>query len=589
MDDATIGGHLSAGNLEFDALASIWVKPGLKPFAYSDGDAQERYLERVISTATDVSSDSFELERSIRDWPSEYHLTRKRAQLLKHFTFDPNQSVLEIGSGCGAITRFLGETFKSVVAVEGSRRRARIGRLRTRGMDHVQVVCAPLQELQFDKKFDIVIVVGVLEYAASFGGDVADPYDDFLRRCRDSLTDSGTLIVAIENQFGLKYFAGMGEDHTGKPFDGLEGYSSGRHGVRTFGRSQLEAMIHNHFDRTEFYYPFPDYKIPSAVLSESAIGDIDAATLVAAYPVRDYADGRRKRLFDDALVWEGLGQNQMAPMMAPSFLVVAGASQSPRLDSRGLGVLYSSGRKPEFQTVTTINRDDRGAIQTQKARLRAHGPISVGPLTLQPGSDPWAPGPSLEMQLRRRSRRRSISLRTLFEPCEPWFDWLRDESSGSLDGTIDGRHFDRSWRNTFVEDGQCRFIDQEWQWREPLSKRFLVIRSAFYFIYDRSNLQDGAQVLRRHRGADLIERIAAEFGVTVDASDIREFIEIESQVLEIVSAMDRESARRQLNFKLNHPRLYDGLRGIRGLAPERIRREFALRAPRIRRGRQESR
>ena len=59
-------------------------------------------------------------------------------------------------------------------------------------MDHVQVVCAPLQELQFEKKFDIVIVVGVLEYAASFGGDVAYPYDDFLRRCRESLTDTGT-------------------------------------------------------------------------------------------------------------------------------------------------------------------------------------------------------------------------------------------------------------------------------------------------------------------------------------------------------------------------------------------------------------
>ena len=398
MDSTLADGHLDTRDLAFDAETRLWFKPGLGAFGYSDGDAQERYLERIVSTAADLSSDSFELESAIRGWASEYHLTRKRAQLLKHFTFDPSQSVLEIGSGCGAITRFLGETFRSVVAVEGSRRRARIARLRTQGMDHVQVVCAPIQELQFVRKFDIVVVVGVLEYAAAFSGDGADPYDDFLRRCRESLTDSGTLILAIENQFGLKYFAGMGEDHTGKPFDGLEGYPSARHNVRTFGRHELDSMLGRHFERTEFYYPFPDYKIPSAVLSEAAIEDIDAATLVAAYPVRDYADDRRRRLFDDALVWEGLGRNQMFPMMAPSFLVAAAASESSRLESHGLGVLYSSGRRPEFQTVTTILRDDQGAMQTRKVRLRGDGPISVGPLTLQPGTDPWAHGPSVEMQ-----------------------------------------------------------------------------------------------------------------------------------------------------------------------------------------------
>ena len=589
MDDRTIGGHISTRDLEFDSQTSIWFKPGLSKFAYSDGDAQERYLERVLSTATDLSSDSFELEAAIRGWASEYHLTRKRAQLLKHFTFDPNQSVLEIGSGCGAITRFLGETFKTVVGVEGSRRRARIARLRTRGMDHVQIVCAPLQELRFGKKFDIVVVVGVLEYAAAFSGEAADPYDDFLRRCRESLTEAGILLLAIENQFGLKYFAGMGEDHTGKPFDGLEGYTSARNAVRTFGRGQLEAMIGERFDRWDFYYPFPDYKIPSAVLSEAAFRDIDAATLAAAYPVRDYADDLRMRLFDDALVWEGLGRNQMAPMLAPSFLVVAGTSESRLPEFQGMGVLYSTGRKPEFQTITTILRDDAAAIQTQKVRLHGADPISVGSLTLQPGTEPWALGPSLEMLLRRQRRQRSISLKSLFAPCEPWFDWLRDEGSAGLDGMVDGRHFDKSWRNTFLQAGRCRFIDQEWQWHEPLSKHFLIIRSTYYFVYDRSDLADGARVLQRHGGADLIARIAAEFGVKLSAADFSEFIDVESQVLEIVNGIDRDRARRQLTFKLRHPWLYDRVRGTKRLAPRRLRREFALRAPDVLRGRKASR
>ncbi len=578
MDDAPIGGHLSTTNLQFNEEASIWVKPGPRTFAYSDGDSQERYLEHVISTATDVSSDSFELEMSIRDWPSEYHLTRRRAQLFKHFAFDPNQSVLEIGSGCGAMSRFLGETFGTVVAVEGSQRRARIGRLRTRGMGNVHVVCAPFQELHFERKFDVVVVVGVLEYAASFGGDAADPYRDFLRRCRESLTDSGTMALAIENQFGLKYFAGMGEDHTGKPFDGLEGYPSARNAARTFGRVQLEAMIREQFDRVDFYYPFPDYKIPSAVLSEAALRDIDVADLVATYPVRDYSDDFRSRLFDDGLVWEGLGRNRMASLLAPSFLVVAGNSQSSMPEFEGLGVLYSSARRPEFQTVTTIVRNDLAAVQTIKSRLMGEGPVSLGPLTLQPGTDPWAPAPSLAMLLRRNRRQRSISLGALFAPCHSWFEWLRGEGDAGLDGKVDGRHLDSIWGNAFLRDGRCHFIDQEWLWHEPLSKHVLIIRSAFHFVNDGTDLVDGARVLKRRRGAHLIEQIAREFGVALTASDFEEFLEIESQVLQLVYGHNRDRARRKLSFKLSHPWLYDKVRSTKRLAPWRLRGALARRA-----------
>ncbi len=263
----------------------------------------------------------------------------------------------------------------------------------------------------------------------------------------------------------------MGEDHTGKPFDGLEGYTSARNAARTFGRGQLEGMIREQFDRVDFYYPFPDYKIPSAVLSEAALRDIDVADLVATYPVRDYSDDFRPRLFDDGLVWEELGRNRMASLLAPSFLVVAGNSQSSMPDFEGLGVLYSSARRPEFQTVTMIVRDDLTAVQTIKSRLMGEGPVSLGPLTLQPGTDPWAQAPSLAMLLRRNRRQRSISLGALFAPCHSWFEWLRGEGDAGLDGKVDGRHLDSIWKNAFVRDGRCHFIDQEWLWHEPLSER----------------------------------------------------------------------------------------------------------------------
>ena len=63
----------------------LWIVPGTEqqPFAYSDGDDAEDYVHEVIANASDTSSTSAELERYIRDWPSEYHFTSKRATLLR--------------------------------------------------------------------------------------------------------------------------------------------------------------------------------------------------------------------------------------------------------------------------------------------------------------------------------------------------------------------------------------------------------------------------------------------------------------------------------------------------------------------------
>src|SRR5882672_91558 len=163
---------------------------------------------------TDLSSGSYELEQQIKDWPSEYHLSRKRAHLLREFDFGRKRRVLEVGCGCGAITRFLGETFQEVVAVEGSLVRANLTRLRTTDQGNVAVVCAPFQDITFSSPFDIVFCIGVLEYASQFL-DAPDPYEAALEYFSKVLTSDGVLVLAIENQFGAKYWASSREDHTG--------------------------------------------------------------------------------------------------------------------------------------------------------------------------------------------------------------------------------------------------------------------------------------------------------------------------------------------------------------------------------------
>src|SRR5690606_17034839 len=175
--------------------------------------------------------------------------------------------VLELGAGCGAITRYLGECGATVLALEGSLSRSAITRLRTRDLHNVFVVSERFDEFSWDQPFDVITLIGVLEYANLFTSG-EHPALAMLKRVRSMLRPHGIMILAIENQLGLKYFAGAPEDHLGKAMYGLEEHY--RHDQpQTYGRKMLtEMLMQAGFANVECMAPFPDYKFPASVVTE---------------------------------------------------------------------------------------------------------------------------------------------------------------------------------------------------------------------------------------------------------------------------------------------------------------------------------
>ena len=111
--------------------SGVWALPGeAESFEYSDGDAEEENLESILTSATNLSSLSLELEEKHNDWTSEYHLSPLRANLLRYLDLTHKKTALELGCGCGALTRYLGEQGLAVDAVEGSQRRANLAKIR---------------------------------------------------------------------------------------------------------------------------------------------------------------------------------------------------------------------------------------------------------------------------------------------------------------------------------------------------------------------------------------------------------------------------------------------------------------------------
>ena len=279
---------------------------------YSDGDIESEILEMVKS---DINIDA--AIKSDNRWPVLYHLSPARQNLLHSFEFPNNESVLEIGGGCGAITGVLCEKFKHVTAVELSKRRAEILAHRNKEYANLNVIVGNLNNIEFNKKYDVITLIGVLEYAGRFTSG-ANPYKAFLEKIKALLKPQGQVIIAIENRFGLKYWAGFREDHLGTYFTGLEGYDEST-GVRTFGRVELEhLLVESGFSKSKFYYPMPDYKLPTKIFSDDyPLFENEFDMMFANY------DQDRVRLFDEIKVMQSIVDEKQLGFFSNSFLIFA--------------------------------------------------------------------------------------------------------------------------------------------------------------------------------------------------------------------------------------------------------------------------
>ena len=83
-----------------DLGTKVWQRQEYKGIAYSDGDEVEGRLKKIIQGAADVSVASVELIGHCIDWPTKYHLSNQRANLLRPFEEQlVRKQILEIGAG----------------------------------------------------------------------------------------------------------------------------------------------------------------------------------------------------------------------------------------------------------------------------------------------------------------------------------------------------------------------------------------------------------------------------------------------------------------------------------------------------------
>ena len=270
-------------------------------------------IAKYLQSALDTYMDDVILEDTrIQVWQQ---LSELRKGLISWYDFKEGAEVLEVGAGFGALTGILCEKCAHVTVTERSVFRAETIAERYKAVGNLDVYAGDVMDMTFDKKFDYILLVGILEVIGSGSSDIR-VYADYLSRLKGMLAEGGRLLVAVENRYGLKYFCGATEAYTNKAFAGINQYRQGSRGY-TFSKKEVEDITSlAGFEKIKFYYPLPDYKMPQLIYTDEHLPEKNLKErLIPYYKRSDTLIANEQELYNDVIV------NGVFPFFANSFFV----------------------------------------------------------------------------------------------------------------------------------------------------------------------------------------------------------------------------------------------------------------------------
>lgn len=518
---AVLAGHI------YDDRLGLWRVKHTFEYDYSDGTAVEQDLNNILVGCNDVSLYSRELLNHQKGWVKSYYFSPDRANLIRPFERSlVGADVLELGCGCGAVTRYLGEVGAQVYAVEGSLNRAKIAAERCRDLSNVSVICDKIESLPFERQFDVVTLVGVLEYSRKYV-DAVDPVRHVLEKARSYLKEGGLLFVAIENQLGLKYFAGAPEDHGVGVMAGINDAYRADSPV-TFGRKELEGLfLKAGFAGVETHLPFPDYKLPSVVVHPKGYGYDLPWNLADLINTTLHTDRQAVPfpLFSLKAAWPVVVRNKLTADMAHSHLFIARNGETfPSVDSDTLASYYSPSRSKEnAQEVRFLQYGS----QVQVSRRRLYGDC-------EPVVEPYRQGTLHEQTLHRIIQRPGWGLDEVSAWAKVWTEALAQYlitpsivpvGWERYTQWLPESYIDAIPRNLILGDETSYFIDLEWQADHPLPIELIIYRGLFvtFSCVQSVAKPKDSRLITAHV---LIEEVMVALGYHLDVNDYALFMPV---------------------------------------------------------------
>lgn len=448
---------------------------------YSDGAIEDE----LLAIAKEHAPAEFpRIIEKKKNWPVFYHLSPFRANVIDWLPIKKTDKVLEIGSGCGAITGALAKKAGSVTCIDLSQKRSLVNAYRNQEKDNITIMVGNFKDVEphLACDYDYVFLIGVFEYGQAYIGGQT-PYEDFMRICNRHRKEDGRLVIAIENKFGLKYFAGCREDHAGTYFSGIQGYPDG--GVaRTFTRNGLEKIVKSTgIGEYSFYYPYPDYKFATTLYSDRCL----PKTGELSNNLRNF-DRDRMLLFDEKLAFDQIIEDGEFPLFSNSYLLVIGKPLEE------IYCKFSNDRADEWAIKTIIYEKESKekhveklpAAESAKAHIKKTAKayellskryegtkvkINVCSEIPQGLSFAFCEGITLEELLDERLEHADKEgFRSLVREYMHWLSYHEESNVSNLDFIF---------ANILIQNDVWQVIDYEWTYEEHISSERIAFR-AFY-------------------------------------------------------------------------------------------------------------
>ncbi|HST56301.1 MAG TPA: class I SAM-dependent methyltransferase [Solirubrobacteraceae bacterium] len=345
---------------------------------------------RALFAAADLSDMSDELAELGSSWPAVCDCGRERGHILRGLKLHSGMRALEVGAGCGGVSRTLAERCGALDALEPNPERARLAARRLSDIESARVLVGEVEDLPAELTYDLIVMIGVLEYVGGWRG-VAERIE-FLGRLAARLRPGGHIVCAIENRLGVGYFAGQPDDHSGQLFQGLEDHPR-PFPARTFARQELESIFRSAGLHPTALGVFPDYRFPRMIYAPTLL-QTPAASLAwraPKFPSTPHPSHQTAAILDERRLWRSFVENGMGAEFPNSFLVVAGNDGEQQLwPEPQLAAFYSVGRRTQFATESRVVVSGDGIAVERRSFARR--PSTSTELVQSYSTEPYQPG-----------------------------------------------------------------------------------------------------------------------------------------------------------------------------------------------------
>lgn len=467
------------GNAQFNFCEDrrIYVRSSGSTIKYSFAESSYRKVFKIITRATDKRLFSREILNAIDTKALKYDLSPRRANVLRQIKgLNSSVRVLEFGAGCGVITRYLAELGCEVDAVERSPIKASITSARVSECQNVAVFCSDFADLSFAGEYDMATLLSTIE-SPHHQFTEKESFQRRLAVAAQAINKDGILVIAINNQLALKSSTGGGARHHTPSHGPEDKYQPGQ--LNALGKQHLVSALEScGFNYIFFNYPFPDYNLPEAIVSQAGL-DCPIFNETDIVCERDLSPDQTIHKSDTSAICDSFSRDLSGGARSKSFLVFAQRNQNDRwIQKELLAEVYTDNRSPAFNVGTSFIKKNKNIFVKKRHLSENLGVVASPYISLRLTTEEYIKG-NLLTSLVKSYLEMGDEIGAL-HLLRRWSAFLARES---VNGLLPPDYLDAIPQNFIVTyDNTLSIFDREWVLDTEIERGLVIVRGVFSIV-----------------------------------------------------------------------------------------------------------